>query len=485
MALRQDIAALGGTWNPTMLWYARAMGAMWNRPIDDRRGWRYLAAIHGVDLNPNGWAGQGIFNPREESLPDASEQAEMWDQCQHAGWYFLPWHRGYIAAFEAIVAQVVQELGGPPDWALPYWNYFDDSNPDARRIPAAFSEAVLPDGSGNPLAMFARAPTQALTTLMTGSDINLDAMLRTRFTGNPGANGLGGSPTGFTQFGPNGSAGALENNPHNFVHVMAGGLGGYLSDPNYAALDPLFWLHHCNIDRLWSAWLTQSNNVQENGVAWLGGPSPRQFVMPQPNADLHVFAPSETLPGGRLAPRYDDLYKGTGIKPSEGAVPAALGPIVGEKTMPAQFSDKKVPAPQLLGSNNKQLTIGVAPTATQVPLVDATAPAATGSYRVYAHLEGVKGAAPSCALSVSVAVPGKGQALQAEAIVLFGLQKATTEHGGNGLNVSIDITDQVRALTEQEGGLPEAIEVHVQQASPLALGTVSVSKVSIVKQMDE
>lgn len=482
--VRQNIAELEGTWNPTMLWYARAMAEMWRRPINDRRSWRYLAAIHGIDLATNGWAGQGIFDPSQESLPDASERDEMWDQCQHAGWYFLPWHRGYVAAFEAIVAQTVQELGGPGDWALPYWNYFDESNSNARRIPAAFSEPWLPDGSGNPLAMFARTPTQALTTLLTGSDINLDSMSRTHFTGSPGASGLGGSPTGFTQFGPEGSAGALENNPHNFVHVMAGGFGGYLSDPNYAALDPLFWLHHCNIDRLWSAWLTQSSKLQENGAAWLEGPSPRQFVMPKTDGGLQVFVPSEALPGGRLDSSYDDLYRGTGIAPPPSTVPAAVAPSSKGNVMAAQFSSKKVPEPQLLGSNHEQLTVGLAPIATQVRLAAGALPAAASAYRVYASLEGVKGVAPSGSLSVSVTIPGKSQAQRAEAAVLFGLQKASTEHGSNGLNISVDITEQIRVIAEQEGAMPETIEVRVQQASPLAVGTISVSKVSIIRQTD-
>src|SRR5256885_10879756 len=64
----------------------------------------------------------------KDPLPPTSETEEMWDQCQHGTWYFLPWHRGYLAAFEAIVAKTVKELGGPADWALPYWNYLNSSN---------------------------------------------------------------------------------------------------------------------------------------------------------------------------------------------------------------------------------------------------------------------------------------------------------------------------------------------------------------------
>jgi tyrosinase len=31
-----------------------------------------------------------------------------------------------------------------------------------------------------------------------------------------------------------------------------------MSDPDCAARDPIFWLHHANIDRLWQAWLNQN-----------------------------------------------------------------------------------------------------------------------------------------------------------------------------------------------------------------------------------
>jgi tyrosinase len=51
----------------------------------------------------------------------------MWNQCQHQGWYFVPWHRGYVFAFEAIIAKTIKDLGGPADWTLPYWNYLDAS----------------------------------------------------------------------------------------------------------------------------------------------------------------------------------------------------------------------------------------------------------------------------------------------------------------------------------------------------------------------
>lgn len=37
-----------------------------------------------------------------------------------------------------------------------------------------------------------------------------------------------------------------------------------------AALDPIFWLHHCNIDRLWEVWIQRDkNNKNPDDGAWL------------------------------------------------------------------------------------------------------------------------------------------------------------------------------------------------------------------------
>ncbi len=42
-----------------------------------------------------------------------------------------------------------------------------------------------------------------------------------------------------------------------------------MTDPRCAALDPIFWLHHANIDRLWNNWLTLNGRVNPADTAWL------------------------------------------------------------------------------------------------------------------------------------------------------------------------------------------------------------------------
>jgi len=117
---RKNVLKLG---NPgdDLDWYGKAVADLQNRPVTDPTSWRYQAAVHGYlrAIDPN---------PTNVPFPSSADQRDFWNQCQHQTWYFLPWHRAYLACFEQIVAASVVKLGGPPGWALPYWNYSDPTN---------------------------------------------------------------------------------------------------------------------------------------------------------------------------------------------------------------------------------------------------------------------------------------------------------------------------------------------------------------------
>jgi tyrosinase len=143
--------------DPTFVWYRRAVAELFTRPVSDPTSWRYLAAVHGV--------------PEGTSVPSGA--ADFWDQCQHQSWFFLPWHRGYITAFEAVISKTIAGLGGPADWALPYWNYSEDlaKNPNARLMPPDFFNRTLSDGSPN--ALWSRRAN------VRNGDFNLDSSVVT------------------------------------------------------------------------------------------------------------------------------------------------------------------------------------------------------------------------------------------------------------------------------------------------------------------
>jgi len=66
------------------------------------------------------------------------------DRCSHATWWFLPWHRAYLLAFE----RVLRAAAGDPGLTLPYWDWST-----APRLPEAFW------GADNPL----NDPTREIT----------------------------------------------------------------------------------------------------------------------------------------------------------------------------------------------------------------------------------------------------------------------------------------------------------------------------------
>ncbi|GAB1310590.1 tyrosinase [Madurella fahalii] len=58
---------------------------------------------------------------------------------------------------------------------------------------------------------------------------------------------------------------------HNNIHYWVGGDGGHMSQIPVATFDPIFWLHHCNLDRLFAIWQTL------NPEKWFAADQTRPF----------------------------------------------------------------------------------------------------------------------------------------------------------------------------------------------------------------
>ncbi|PEG39737.1 hypothetical protein CQY20_09290 [Mycolicibacterium agri] len=232
----------GDPWHPVILAYARAVAVLRQRSVadvNDPTGWIYQAQVHGVSPDP----GDGFRN-----------------KCQHFGWFFLPWHRMYIYQFESIVKSVVAGLPDVDDvtkanWALPYWDY--TKGEDSRRLPVTFRSTTLPNGDPNPLFDASRSVlvnNGAAVTELIDTDYRT-ALRPLTFTG---ATAFGGAQTGENHRfeDPNAAGGPLEMSPHGTVHTQ---VGGNMAAFETAALDPIFWLHHANIDRIWDVWRRLGN----------------------------------------------------------------------------------------------------------------------------------------------------------------------------------------------------------------------------------
>jgi tyrosinase len=194
----------------------------------------------------------------------------------------------YLYFFEQIVRDAIAEAGGDPTgWALPYWNYSDGPQPPVNTLPLAFRVPELPDGTANPLYLpypVRNEGTDPRVPLEAGINdggqlpaVYLDyrqAFGYPNFAYPPAPDpGFGGPQTGFSHGGA--THGALEQQPHDVIHVLVGGMpgapcqSGWMSDPDCAARDPIFWLHHANIDRLWKRWLDLEGHADPVQAAWL------------------------------------------------------------------------------------------------------------------------------------------------------------------------------------------------------------------------
>ncbi|MCC7540569.1 MAG: tyrosinase family protein [Deltaproteobacteria bacterium] len=148
---------------------------------------------------------------------------------------FLAWHRLYLARLEARLRKV------KPNVAVPYWDWIASPH-----LPPAISDPQL-------LQSWGVVRSWDPTFLPTQADVD-SANARTTFPAFQRA--LEGVHAG----------------PHNAV-------GGTMASSSSPA-DPIFWLHHASVDRLWAGWQV-SNPGQDP-------PNLQERLLPPPILGLKV-----------------------------------------------------------------------------------------------------------------------------------------------------------------------------------------------------
>jgi tyrosinase len=181
--------------------------------ISDNRGFQVLAGYHGVP---------GQF-------------------CEHGSPLFLPWHRAYLYTFEQFLRDRISQT------CIPWWDW--TSGPShTSGIPPAFADSKDAAGKANPLLTFrvtlphvlnrnTRRQPHSPVTLPSSAQVS-KVLERTEFQ--DFTNGL--------------------EQIHNNVHGWTGGDMGVIP---FAAFDPIFFSHHCMIDRIWYLWQIKNglNNI--------------------------------------------------------------------------------------------------------------------------------------------------------------------------------------------------------------------------------
>lgn len=273
---RRKIQTLQGSYPDQFNMLLLAFEDLQKQPEDSDVSWFGIAGIHGAPFIPWQQPANGNYN-------------QGMGYCVHGGPTFATWHRPYTLLMEQTLQSrartVAARFTGSRAAAyrtaayqlrLPYYDWSDPTTQSS--IPAVFTQATIsitrPGTNGVPVSSTVPNPLfsyrfQSVDTLQRYFSGNYARWMAT--TRNPRSNS---DPTpqnsvastmmqnGFTtrrsqtyqlfsMTSFNSMAGQLEG-IHNSIHTIIGGSNpqGHMSVTTAAAFDPIFWFHHCNVDRL-------------------------------------------------------------------------------------------------------------------------------------------------------------------------------------------------------------------------------------------
>jgi tyrosinase len=211
-----------------------------------------------------------------------------------------------------------------------------------------------------------------------------------------------------------------------------------MTDPDTAALDPIFWLHHSNIDRLWEVWRQSAGHANPSVGAWLD----RSFRLRDAGgAAVRMKARDVLDTVVQLDYTYDTV-------PAVAAA-AGEGPAVAPRSRPV-----------MVGRNQGPVSVGRAGATTRVALgpVPEHAAAAADGPRVFLNLADIEGERnPGFVFGVYVNLPENPSPADlaqhlAGVVSFFGIEQgasgpaAAAGRESHAMRYSFDVTDLVARL---------------------------------------
>ena len=166
-----------------------------------------------------------IMKGRRDGLSWARQTQIHHRDARHNDGLFLPWHRQQLLHLERIVAR----LTGHETFAMPYWDWQE--------------HRFLPDWITEPSSPLSGAERAAgVATLDFAAARWAESPYTARLAEDDFETFCGKLPEG---------AGMVEGYGHNHIHQL---IGGDMKTARTSARDPMFWLHHSNVDRVWATW---------------------------------------------------------------------------------------------------------------------------------------------------------------------------------------------------------------------------------------
>ncbi|KAH9989736.1 tyrosinase [Russula compacta] len=262
--------------------YIQALNVMHSTPQNDPRSHFGISGIHGLPYER--WQGAGDVNP----VPGA----QFGGYCTHGTVLFPTWHRPYVALYEQVLQQhalviaagyhdQVEDrwLPAAQNLRAPFWDWAANSVPPLEVTTLENVHITTPNGEEdvpNPLIKYTFNPipgsftvpymswpttirrpdkphSQNATTNVNGLIEELEVMQEHIIINTRNLLFLVDTWPAFSNHTPghgcslSSSLEAIHDGIHSWV-------GGHMFDPAYAGFDPIFYLHHANVDRLLSLW---------------------------------------------------------------------------------------------------------------------------------------------------------------------------------------------------------------------------------------
>ncbi|MBV6748694.1 MULTISPECIES: tyrosinase family protein [Pseudomonas] len=236
--------------------YADAVKKMMAKDPKDPLSWTFQWYTHAMPGDrPKAQTIDKLYG--SGSSPNKALAQAMWWTCEpHASHgvnsnAFLPWHRMYVLYFE----QIIRTVSGRPDFTLPYWDYTGPYSASGNNYSVMPKQFLLEkDPVWAPLYRPDRNPgsNAGKPVVDAGNPLDLSCMKWPNYADK-------GTVAGFCS--------NINGNPHGALHGDVGNQKGMGQVP-WAANDPIFWLHHANIDRIWASW-NKSGGKNPNDSAFL------------------------------------------------------------------------------------------------------------------------------------------------------------------------------------------------------------------------
>jgi len=216
-----------------------------------RKEWRTLSRQEKVDF----LAAMNQVMVRAEGRPafyDTLVNTHMtYNNYIHGNPMFFPWHRYFLYTLE----QELQRASGKPI-TIPYWSWgYDSQAPELAPVWGNDELTFGVNGGGGEECV-----TTGAFANRRGIYPNDHCLQREWSDGDKigaltpldGLNGIIARSGNYDQIRK-----GIEFTPHGTVHVNIGGDMAYMHSPN----DPIFFLHHSNVDKIWNDWQKAHPNL--------------------------------------------------------------------------------------------------------------------------------------------------------------------------------------------------------------------------------